>query len=218
MGTSQAAERGRASGSAHGPADDQERRDLGRPLRLAQHRWPRSCTEWVDVRIRPAPIKTETSFGEYIGPPREAARPSPPIAAPSSIKATLVPDLARHKGKRNKLRCTDGKTTVEDPPVGEPFQQAFDVVTEYGRTDLVWLSADPPIFELGNHDFCQPCPSRVIFERCHVSERYTSVDVGPDNILAFRSIDKSHASNLILFSAGRELATIPNYTQFGFVP
>jgi hypothetical protein len=142
-----------------------------------------SCTSWVDVRVSPAPIVVERGSSE--NPYTMPASPPPwPVAAARSIRVELVPDVERHAGKRDKLRCTANGTTIESPPVDGPYEPRDGAPG--GRDNLIWLATEPPIFELTDWDNCGPLPCTLIFEGCAESERLTSVvQFGPDHVIVF---------------------------------
>lgn len=184
-----------------------------------------SMDYWVDVRIRPGPVVTKQSTTSSPDFAVDIATPSPRVEPSSTIKVALVPDLVRppiEEGtQRMKLTCSSGGTTIEDPPVGEPpGEPAMDRPTyPPGRGDLIWLSTEPPIFELGTDD-CWACPMMVIFEGCARSKRFDAVAVGPSDVMAFTSpVDETtHQGRMTFLWRGHELGTLDHIERFAFVP
>lgn len=178
------------------------------------------CSYWVDARLDPAPVITVNAERSSPFDDLDVAKPAKPATPSPAIRATLVPDQERHRGERAKLRCTDGSVTVEDPELGTPLEQQFDNDTPGGRSDLVWLSTEPPIFQLTDWDNCRPCPRAAIFERCRRSTRYDSATYGPEELIAFhRSVmeGRNLVTSVIVFRHGRELATLERVRTFAFV-
>lgn len=171
------------------------------------------CSYWINARLDPAPMITEQEGRSEIFEPIVIGKPLKPVAPPASIRAALVPDQERHEGKREKLQCADGATTIEDPELGTPLEPQFDNATDGGRSDLVWLSAEPPIFQVTDWDNCRPCPVSVIFERCKRSERYGDAQFARDDVILFWN-----SRNLIVFQHGRELATFEDVSLAKVIP
>ncbi len=177
------------------------------------------CDHWINARLRPLPVITvaeylhDNSYGRMA-----VTAPPTPIAAATAIKAVLVPDRERHKGKRDKLQCTDAGKVIEDPPVGSKLEAHFDADSEGGRSDLVWLSSEPPIFQVSDWDNCRPCPSTVIYERCKRSERFDAATFGPYGLMAFFNYDPEGKASAALYQRGRELPKFDEVRQLVFVP
>jgi hypothetical protein len=176
------------------------------------------CRYWVNARLDPAPVITVNDERGLQYGNDQTDKPTKPAAPSPAIRAALVPDVERHKGDRDKLQCTDGSTTIEDPAAGTPFEPQGDNPSSYGRSDLIWLSTDPPIFQVTDWDNCAPCPVAAIFERCRRSTRYSYATFGPDDLIAFHHDLEGEGERIIVFRHGRELATIDHVHAFAFVP
>ncbi len=191
------------------------------------------CESWVDVRLRPAPIAIERGNGlmETVTPIRDIVKPTPPIAPSTSIHARLVTDTRRpdvsngttENHPRQKLECTANGKTIEDPPADAKLDDEYG---NGGRSDLVWISTEPPVFQIGIWDGCYAmCPNMVTYEGCKVSDRFarTALVLGPSEVLALvneRSAGdaESKRSSAVLLWRGRELGTVVDVTFFEFVP
>jgi hypothetical protein len=209
-------------------------------LWLSRSKWTStsytSRYNWVNARIRPGPVVTNVE--DWDESPLSmtlvaVVKPSPPVAPSSSTRVALVPDLDRKQssdglgnGPRMKLTCTSHGTTIEDPPVGdEAVQPASDIPTYIpGRSDLVWLSTEPPIFEVGV-DNCRICPSMVIFEGCARSKRFRNVKFGPSEVMAFFTLNsprpKQFEVGMTFLWRGHELGKLDRVDQpeeLAFVP
>ncbi|MEO8706990.1 MAG: hypothetical protein ABI867_43585 [Kofleriaceae bacterium] len=170
-----------------------------------------SCSSWTDVRVQPAPIVVE--HADSANPYLAEAKPPPwPVDASRSIEVALVPDIERHAGKLNKLRCAANGKTVEDPPIGGLYEPTMGA--EGGRDNLIWLATEPPIFEVTDRDNCGPLPCTKIFEGCTESNRLTSVKLfGPDSVIVFGEMQ-----GLSLYRHGKRLGLIQHATELAFVP
>ena len=144
-----------------------------------------SCQEWAYARVAPAPVITSK---DAPAPAPDFAPPS--ITPPSSVAASLElehvidagPDDSAPEPKKI-LRCTIAGKTVEWPAPDDREGGSFG-----GMSDLVWLSADPPVFTVNRIEFglADAIPVPQIFTGCTPTEYTSGIEVvyGPHDVVA----------------------------------
>jgi hypothetical protein len=144
-----------------------------------------SCDEWAYARLAPAPVITSPT-----APESAPDAPHPAIDPPSAVTATIEdehvidagPDDTAHDPEKI-LRCTYAGKTIEWPAPDDREGGGFA-----GMSDLVWLSADPPVFTVTRSDFglADAIPSSQVFEACTPEqfERGIQVVYGPHDVVA----------------------------------
>ena len=144
-----------------------------------------SCQEWAYARLAPAPVITRRDAPESAP---DFAHPA--IAPPSSVTASIElehvidagPDDSAHDPQKI-LRCTTAVKTIAWPAPDDREGGSFG-----GMSDLVWLSADPPVFTANRIEYglADAIPVPQVFTGCAPQQYESGIEVvyGPHDVVA----------------------------------